>query len=142
MTSHKILSYLLHLLRVSLVLYSALKCQSIQITAAKMCLFLQRDQWYLVSLVNDSPKLDFQAHLLNGVHEQSYINTVMSYAMCIDEYSNEDHCRPIWQIKHVFLQKLTHEKRWVNFIYNGMIDARPYHSEVHINYAHKKDIET
>ena len=47
-------------IRVSLVLYSALKCQSIQITAVKMCPYSQRDQWYLVSLVNDVLNLNFR----------------------------------------------------------------------------------
>lgn len=32
------------------------------------------------------------AHLLNGVYEQSYINTVMMYAQCMGQYDDEKHC--------------------------------------------------
>ena len=32
------------------------------------------------------------AHLFHGLHEQSYIYTVMTYAACLDQFENEEHC--------------------------------------------------
>ena len=33
------------------------------------------------------------AHLFHGLHEQSYIYTVMTYAACLDQFENEEHCK-------------------------------------------------
>ena len=32
------------------------------------------------------------AHLFHGLHEQSYIYTVMTYAACLDQFEKESHC--------------------------------------------------
>ena len=32
------------------------------------------------------------AHLFHGLHEQSYIYTVMTYAACLDHFEKESHC--------------------------------------------------
>ena len=38
-----------------------------------------------------------KAHLLNGVNEQNYIYTVMAYALCMDDFGNEPHCKELWK---------------------------------------------
>ena len=55
------------------------------------------------------------AHLLNGVYEQSYINTVMMYALCMGEYENEKHC---WLI----IKTQSNYRNWpVNTTWPGLL---------------------
>ena len=35
---------------------------------------------------------NFQAHLVSGVYEQTFVADIQEFALCVGRYENEDHC--------------------------------------------------
>ena len=48
---------------------------------------------------------NFQAHLVSGVYEQTFVADIQEFALCVGRYENEDHCNEESSsaVKSVFL---------------------------------------
>merc|ERR1711942_272616 len=78
------------------------------------------------------------AHLFHGVHEQSYIGHVMSYAACIGPQAKRERCREAMansgqdqvfhgkHLKRIFFKNLFADPKWNISVDSGSFDIFKY----------------